>query len=147
MQDSNLKAKRLFDLPRKLLAAPGYVTSQKKLTHPDGLASWNWVHFSETPRHRLLKNNKGQTCRLECNSQITVHNASAMVQLLVEGCGVASPPLFLAADAIESGKLVELLPDWTVDPITVYAVWHANAPREGLVSKFIDALSGSLKSA
>ena len=65
-----------------------------------------------------------------------------MVELLIEGCGVASPPLFLAADAIASGKLVRLLPNWSVEPITVYAVWHANAPRQGLVAKFIDAISG-----
>ena len=146
MQDSNLKAKRLFDLPRKLVAAPAYVATQKKLTHPDDLANWNWVQFSETPRHRVLKNKKGQTCRLDCNSQVTVHNASAMVQLLIEGCGIASPPLFLAADAIESGKLVELLQNWSVDPITVYAVWHANAPRGGLVTKFIDTISDGVKS-
>jgi len=147
MQDSNLKAKRLFDLPRKLVAAPKYLASQKKLTHPRGLANWNWVQFSETPRHRSLRNKNGQTCKLDCNSQITVHNASAMVQLLMEGCGVASPPLFLAADGIASGKLVELLPNWTVDSITVYAVWHANAPRESLVTKFIENLIGSQKSA
>ena len=147
MQDSNLKAKRLFDLPRKLVAAPKYVARQKKLTHPDGLSNWNWVQFSETPRHRSLKNKNGQTCRLECNSQITVHNANAMVQLLIEGCGVASPPLFLAAEAIEAEKLVALLPKWSVEPITVYAVWHANAPRESLVTKFIETITGSLKLA
>ncbi len=142
MQDSSLKAKRLFDLPRKLLAAPEYVESRKRLTHPRDLVSWDWVQFSETPRYRVFRNKKGQTYKLDCQSQITVDNAGAMVRFLIEGCGVATPPLFLAANELESGKLVELLSNWSVDPITVYAVWHANAPREGLVTKFIESMIG-----
>ena len=145
MPDSSLKAKRLFDLPRKLVAAPEYVESRKRPTHPRDLISWDWVQFSETPRHRAFRNKKGQTYKLECQSQVTVDNAGAMVQFLIEGCGVATPPLFLAANAVESGTLVELISNWSVDPITVYAGWHANAPREGLVMKFIESVIGGSK--
>ena len=141
MRDSNLKAKRLFDLPRKLVASPAYVETRSKPEHPCDLTDWDWVQFSETPGHRSLTNEEGQSYKLECQSQITVDNAAAVVQFLIEGCGLASPPGFLISPAIESGRLVELLPDWSLQPITVYAVWHPNAPREGLLNKLIAALS------
>ena len=34
-----------------------------------------------------------------------------------------------------------MVPDWTLDPVTVYAEWPSNAPKQGLIKLLVDALA------
>ena len=44
-------------------------------------------------------------------------------------------------DYLKSGKLINVLPDWEVEPLNVYAIWHANAQKLNLISRFRKYLS------
>jgi len=37
-------------------------------------------------------------------------------------------------------ELSVVLPNWSVEPVGVYAVWPSNAPKDGLVKRFIEFL-------
>jgi DNA-binding transcriptional LysR family regulator len=46
----------------------------------------------------------------------------AMAQLSIGGLGLSTPPAFLVDKEIAAGRLMEILPEWTVDPIDLFAV-------------------------
>lgn len=51
----------------------------------------------------------------------------------VSAC-LAVVPAFLAEEGINSGAVQNLLPEWKLDPISVFATWPSNAPKNGLIN-------------
>jgi DNA-binding transcriptional LysR family regulator len=63
-----------------------------------------------------------------------------MCNFVMEGLGLATPTTYLIDDNLKTGKMVEVLPDWRIEPIDVHAVWPANSPKTGLTNRFVDFL-------
>ena len=55
--------------------------------------------------------------------------------------GATVLPSFLAERGIAEGKLTPLLPDWTLKPLGIYAVWPDKSRRESLTLLFIRYLA------
>ena len=53
------------------------------------------------------------------------------------GAGLALIPEFLSEPGVTTGTLRYVLPDWTTSPVDVIAVWPSNAPKDGLVKRFV----------
>ncbi|MCG8429502.1 MAG: LysR substrate-binding domain-containing protein, partial [Chromatiales bacterium] len=70
-------------------------------------------------------------------------SVEAMTQFCLLGSGLATPPLFLIEEALDRGELVEVLPEWRVDPIPVFAVWPANASSNNNVRHLLDHLGSA----
>jgi len=127
LTDSNLKSKRVGDIHRKLVCANDYLKEKRKPLHPSDLMKWNWIKLAMLPSHRTLINSAGERCEISFASNISVNSVEAMAQLCIHGVGIATPPDFLVENEINSNVLIELLPDWQVEPIPLYAVWPNNA--------------------
>ena len=141
MKDSTLKARKIFSFKRKLVASPQLLSSRSKPNKPSDLENWDWIQFSVTPNYRILVNRKtGKRQKVKFNSRITVDNGDAMCNFVIAGLGLSTPTDYLIDDRLESGQLVEVLPQWYIEPIDVHAVWPANSPRTGLTSLFVDFL-------
>ena len=140
MEDSSLMARKLFNVHRKLIAAPAYINAQtKQPTSPSDLSDWDWLLFAPVKRQKLRFNKAGkQKFVAKPNSRITVNDAYALSQLARTGAGLAIVPEFIAEQHVTSGALQYVLPDWTLDPFDVFAVWPSNAPKHGLVKHFIN---------
>ena len=74
------------------------------------------------------------------NSRISANSAQAISQLACAGVGLAVVPEFVARPLAEAGDLEYVLPDWTTDPINVFAVWPSNAPRDGMIKHLVNFL-------
>jgi len=145
LKDSSLKSKRILNLKRKLVASPAYCASRQSPGTPADLKDWEWIRLKMLPGSRTLTNPDGKSVQVNYESRIVVDNVEAMCQFAIDGLGLATPPSFLVEDAIVAGKLVEVLPEWNIEPLTVYAVWPSNAPREGLTARFVNFLMDSVQ--
>jgi DNA-binding transcriptional LysR family regulator len=96
-------------------------------------ASRNFIHVS------------GKTLHVDYDHRISVNNVDGMCQLVKSGLGLATLPYFLAEEEINAGRLIELLPDWQVEPLEVFAVWPPNAPRESLTRRLLDHFSQNVR--
>ncbi len=143
MEDSALMSKKLFNVRRRLVAAPAYLNAQpQKPTSPDDLSRWNWLLFAPVKRQKLLFNKaEQQKIIAQPTSHITVNDAYALAQLVRAGAGLAVVPEFVAEPHISSGTLQYVLPDWALASFDVFAVWPSNAPKYGLVKHFINFLA------
>ena len=145
IDNSSLKAKRLFSIDRKLVASPLYLATKSDPKSPQELNMWEWIWLSVTPDHRVFFNEQTKKkARVTINKRVTVNDGYAMCKFAVEGLGLLTSPLYLVEKYLAKGQLVEVLPDWQVEAIDVYAIWPANTPKNGLTQRFVDYLSEAM---
>ncbi len=145
LDDSALKARKIMEVPRVLVASSSMVRSNGMPMTPDDLAGWDLVVFSQYRSTQSLHQSGRPPVRLEGIKRIIASSAIGVYRLMLEGAGAATTLAFLVADDIARGDLVELLPDWKPKPAGLYAVWPPNVPRTGLTMRFIDHLERHMR--
>lgn len=140
LRDSQLKARKLYEEERVLLASSSYVQSRSSVAHPKDLVDWDWLELSPVALQSSFTNADGKTVSLKLTSSLAANNAAALYQLCKAGAGLAILPVFMAEADLEAGEMQSVLPEWKLKPIGVFALRPHNSPREGLASQFIDAL-------
>jgi DNA-binding transcriptional LysR family regulator len=141
MSDSNLKSKRIGEINRKLVCSYDYWKDSIPPTSPDNLTTWKWIKLDMLPNHRTLINSAGVKCEINFESNISVNSVEAMTQLCINGAGIATPPDYLIEKEIENNTLIELLPNWQVEPIPLYAVWPNNVFNNSGAKRLLDFLA------
>jgi len=141
MQDSSLKSQKLFEFNRRLVASPTYYKSKPKPKSPNDLIEWDWVILAPVQGKKIefIKVRKREEVK-KIKSRISVNSAHALSQLARAGAGLAIVPEYISEPHVATSGLVNVLPDWSVDPINVYAVWPSNAPKNGLIKQFVKFL-------
>lgn len=140
LKSSTLKAKRLFQMKRKLIVAPSYIEKRSRPRQPQDLEDWDWIGLKMRPDHKTLVNRVGKTFQIHFQPRIVVDSVDAVCQLAIAGLGLATPPAFLVEEDLRQGSLVEPLPAWGIESLGVYAVWPPNASKESLTFKLINFL-------
>lgn len=97
------------------------------------------------PDRTELTSTKGETVGVTGRSMIKVNAASALYEFAVRDLGVTAVPEHLALSGIGRGELVELLPDWHLRPLGLYAVWPNQVQRESLTTLFVRFLAGEAR--
>ena len=141
MKDSSLKAQRLFEFDRRVVASPTYLESRKTPKSPDDLSDWDWIELAPVQGKKIVfrKGRKRQTVK-KVNSRIRANSAQAIAQLACAAVGLAVVPEFVARPLVKTGDLEYVLPGWITDPINVYAVWPSNAPGNGMIKHLVNFL-------
>ena len=142
MKDSSLMARKLFDMHRRLVAAPAYLKKRpNKPISPKDLDGWDWLVLSPVWRQKLAFYKAGKEELIpQQEHRISANNVYALSQLARAGAGLAIIPEFTAEKETAAGTLQYVLPEWSVASMGVFAVWPSNAPKHGLVKHFINFL-------
>ncbi|QIY78245.1 LysR family transcriptional regulator [Chromobacterium violaceum] len=141
LQDSALKSRRLFDMPRLLVAAPSLLDARGEPASPAELADWPWLGIRMRAKRKTLIDTAGRRHDFAIQPRITANSVDAACQLAIAGCGLATPPAFLVENELAAGQLRVVLPDCQVEALGVYAVWPANAARESLTLRLVRFLA------
>lgn len=140
MEDSSLKSRRLGQIDRKLVCSSEYWLAQDEPTEPEHLASWHWISLAMLPKYRTLISTDNRRVDVNYRSHITVDSIEAATQFCRYGLGLSSPPDYLVHDEIQSGRLVEVLPNWDVEPMPLYAVWPINVSESSNTRRLLNYL-------
>lgn len=144
-QDSRT-SRVLFEVERRLMGAASYVASRPVANSPTDVADWDWLSLSPVHNRGLsFEQSDKRRVKIKPNTKVTSNDAQSLYSLTKAGVGIAALPRFLATTEIADGSTVCVLPDWKLDPLKIYAEWPSNAPREGLIKRFVDHLSDELK--
>lgn len=144
LQDSALKARKLGDVSRLLVAATSYVNTRPIPKTPEDLRGWRWLEFAPVRRKPEYLKSGDQIIHVRGAANISVNDAHAMHRLSRAGAGLAILPKFLVAEDLATGAMTRLLPDWSAEPVGVFAVWPPNAPKAGLTARFVEAVSAGV---
>ena len=140
LKDSSLKAKKVASEDRLLLAAPSYLKGRRQPKSPKDLENFQLVQLNGGMRQFVFKSRSGRKQSVHASPHILVDDAIALYRLVRAGAGIGILPRFVAADDLASGQISQILPNWYVEPLGIYAVWPPNTPRGGLTSRFVGFL-------
>jgi DNA-binding transcriptional LysR family regulator len=140
LKDSNWKSRKLFDIPRKLVASPGYAALRPTPSSPQDVAIWDWIRLESRPPRNAFTGPRGEEVEIAFTARCVADSSQAMLQLALRGLGLAVVPAEIADPALREGRAVEVLPPWRPITPTAFAVWPANAPRSSLAVRLVSFL-------
>lgn len=123
LKDSNMMAKKLGAPRRLLVASPAYLeragtpripsdlSKHQTVLGPSGLGKTGWV---------FTKGGKTVSVRVDGRLLVTVNEGATAAALA--GMGIVTTAFWGCRAELESGALVQLLPDWEIGRIDVNAV-------------------------
>ena len=146
LPDSSLKARHLFLLPRKVVAGKEFLNAHDPIKHPRDLEKMKWIGLSMRANSRIFRHKNGKKVEIKYSPQIQVDNVEASYQLAKQQLGLVAPPVYLIEDNVKNGSVEIVLPDWTLDPLKVYAVWPPNVSTNSVAYELINHIYDSFSS-
>lgn len=141
LRDSSLKARKLMDIERVVCASPDYLSRCGTPESPEDLSGHRCLTYSlsATPRSWVLERD-GESVRIAVDGGFRANNSLAVREAAIEGLGVALLPKIYVVDALESGRLVRVLPDWRGEVHALYGVYPQHREASLKVRSLLDFL-------
>ncbi|KIC17520.1 LysR family transcriptional regulator [Leisingera sp. ANG-Vp] len=141
LEDSAFLSRKLFEVQRRIVAAPEYLKKRTEPQSPEDLAGWDWIRLAPAQSIRQKFTGPGGTVQsVRMQARTTVNDAFGMYSLARQGAGIGIVPWFLAEEDVQAGRMAHVLPDWKAEKLGVFAVWHPNTAKQGLTRLFLDRL-------
>ena len=146
LPDSSLRARRLRDVRRYLVAAPSYLKRNGRPSHPRDLIRHACLCYAYLPTPDLWRfiNDVGEEVQIRPDGPLRANNADALAPALLAGLGLAVQPDFVVGDAVACGCLEVVMPEWSAPPIALHLVMPPGGPRPARVEALAEFLAQSL---
>lgn len=142
LSDSSLVARHLAEWNNVVCAAPAYLRRMQAIDHPQQLQGMDWLSLN-TVAHQSYLTFSGpgvESCKLRLEARVAANSMIALRQFTLDGLGVSAQPEPEVREALEEGRLVRLLPEWSLPPFGIYAVTPRRDAQPAKVKVAIDAL-------
>ncbi|WP_424971960.1 LysR family transcriptional regulator [Dinoroseobacter sp. S76] len=142
LEDSTLRARKLTETSKRLVAAPGYLETFGTPEKIDDLSDHKLLHYSNQASGNLWKITapSGERRQIRTAGWLTVNDGQSLLNAAASGLGIAYLPTFLYRKALEAGEVVEVLPDLPYEDLGIYAVYPPGRFTQPKVRAFIDFL-------
>lgn len=146
LPDSNLVARKLIESPRLIAASPAYLEKAGIPKTPADLSNHNVVVGpSSTSAIGWTFKKGGKTTSVRVDSKLTVTVNEGATAAAIAGLGIMSASMVGCRADIESGALVQLLPEWEIGTVEVHAVLTAGRNAKASSRAFVDYLVESMQ--
>ena len=146
LEDSALKARRLFPVRLPLIGAPALFDRLGRPEHPRDLIRYPafvYTHVRNPGRWHFRHAQQGELT-VEVKGPIRSNNGDVLLDALVAGTGIAPLPDFLAWQCLADGRLEEVLTNWSAGPVSaLHVVTPPTAMRPARVKALIDFLAAA----
>ena len=146
LEDSALKARRLFPVRLPVVAAPSLIERLGRPEHPRDLVRFpvfSYTHVRNPGRWHCRHPVEGDYV-VEVKGPVRANNGDVLIDALVAGMGIARAPDFLVWRELADGRLVEILPNWsTGQDAALHLVTPPTALRPARVKALIDFLAAA----
>ncbi|MEK6218664.1 MULTISPECIES: LysR family transcriptional regulator [Psychrobacter] len=142
LKDSNLHARLLGKSKLRLVASPEYLHQHNEVTHIDNL------NVDDLSTHKLIGFNYASKLNswplrtpVKLNFHMTASSGETLRQLCLNHQGIALLSHFMIGEDLESGRLVEVLPEAIVRPNNreaIQAVYYKNSAVSSRILAFLD---------
>ncbi len=141
LPDSSFVARKLESARRLFIAAPSYLARRGAPARLADLAGHDLIGGpTDTGEETWIARRDGQIERLPVSPRVHSRSAAGVVACAVAGLGVASGSIWMCAEALASGKVVEILPNYVLDPVPAYVVFPAGRRPSQKARAFSDYL-------
>ena len=138
---SNLVARRLAAVQWRVVAAPDYLAHHGTPQQPRDLLQHNCLVYDKPKGSdwRFAGPEGESTVKVAGNLRANV--AEGLLDAVLGGLGIAALPSFALGDALRSGHLVRLLPDYQLTESTLYAVFLPDRRLPERIRSFVQFLA------
>lgn len=110
--------RKICQVPRVLVAAADYVAANGAPKMPEDLGAFACLSYAADAREEIWELTKGSVQRNHrVEGTFSANNGDLLARLVLNGEGIASLPRFIVARDLEAGRLVQVLPDWSLPEI------------------------------
>ncbi|MEH6443680.1 MAG: LysR family transcriptional regulator [Oceanospirillaceae bacterium] len=139
LDDSQLIAKRLGSAQRKLYASPDYIINNSSPKNIDDLCQHNILMMSMHNYENKLELTSGKNKKIiHISPRLLVNDFSIVKQALIDGEGIAVLPEYMCLEELSSNKLINILPDWGMPSVDLYALYPQHRVKIPKVKVFLD---------
>ncbi|WP_028745914.1 LysR family transcriptional regulator [Rhizobium mesoamericanum] len=148
MDDSSLKARKLLESRRVIVAAPAYLAAKGIPTFPQDLAHHNCLSFNfRRALNEWPFRNPGSpdVYRLPVAGDTTVNSGMIMRRLCLAGSGLGRVGQFHVQPDIDSGRLIPVLEEYNPEDMEqIHAVFAGHEHLAARIRAFMDFLKEHL---
>ncbi|MDR6956630.1 DNA-binding transcriptional LysR family regulator [Pseudomonas brassicacearum] len=140
LADSSLVARLLSVSPLVLVAAPAYVFKAGLARHVVDLNEHRLLTYASATQWSLV-NEEGESITLDCHSAFHTDTITALHACALAGGGIAAFTLATVQDDLLTGRLVRILPDYTLGTRHYYALFPNARNLPAKVRAFVDYMA------
>ncbi|MFL6659627.1 MAG: LysR family transcriptional regulator [Massilia sp.] len=140
LRDSTQRAIKLGEFSQLVVASPAYLKRHGTPKRPEHLAQHAWVALSLLPAPLTWKfsHAEGKEVTVHMNSRMQVDSPNTLLALVEHGAGMTALETLTTREALAQGRLVKVLPKWTLPNGGVYAVLPPGKHVPPKVRAFVD---------
>lgn len=143
--ESNVVARRIGECRSIVCAAPEYLQTRGKPTDVQSLVHHNCLSFAYFGRSAWVFDGPNGPESVPISGNISANISEVLLAATLRGHGISLQPSGTVKPLIESGQLIELLPEWKPKTLGVYVVYANRKQVTPLQRKFIDFLAEEMK--
>jgi DNA-binding transcriptional LysR family regulator len=136
--DSQLQAVSIATIPRHLCASPDYLQAHGWPRTAEDLDGHEWVLYGRPAPVTLSR--EGIEHRITPSGTLRTDSAGARLQFAIAGQGLVVLPQYDAHAPVQSGQLVELLPNYALPSLELFAVFPQGATSTRATRLLLDML-------
>ena len=143
LEDSSLRARKLTETSRRLIAAPSYLQRFGRPMRIDDLNEHKLLHYTNCAQGNVWRITapSGEKRQVRSPGWLTVNDGRSLLNAAVAGLGIAYLPRFLFRDTIAQGLVEEAIPDLPEDIQGIHAVYPPGRFTQPKVRAFINFLA------
>jgi DNA-binding transcriptional LysR family regulator len=142
LADSSLQARRIGSFKQFLVAAPDLARSLSP-AEPEDLSDLPFIANAALKEPLVWRFARGEHDRrmVRMKLGLTINATPAVLEATLAGAGMSILPDFALSDHIAAGRLVPVLPGWTLPSGSIHAVYPAARFRPPKVTRFVEMLA------
>ncbi|MCB1359835.1 MAG: LysR family transcriptional regulator [Rhodobacter sp.] len=141
-QDSTLKMRKIADCPRLLCATPDYLARHGTPRTPQDLLDSGQncllLRFPRSPEYFWVLDTPDGPQKLEVAGRFDADTHDVLLDWALDGRGIAMKPRFEVARHLETGTLVEILPDTPPQPAVFGCLYPHRKLQDPKIQRFLD---------
>jgi DNA-binding transcriptional LysR family regulator len=137
----SLVARKLIETRVLTVASPSYIKANGRPRHPKDIEQRDCIDFYDAANARPYEwemRRKGEILPLRVKARLLVSDSGTLIGACEAGAGVAQILEIGCEQILRSGRLVELLPEWSDERFPLYAIYPSRFHRAAKVQTFIE---------
>ena len=146
LPDSTMVARRIADTPRIIVASPSYLEKAGIPNEPEDLANHSVIQGpagAAPAAWKFERDGTSTTARVESRLTVTVNEGATAAA--IAGLGIVSTAVLGCRKELDTGELIQLLPDWSMGSIETNAVLPGGRQAKSSARAFADYLVASFR--
>ena len=144
LPDSSLRARRLRSVASHIVAAPAYLERYGTPRHPGELGDHRLLGYTNVTGPWRFRGPGGAEVAVRASGPLAANSGDSLMPALIGGLGIARLPDFILGDALNDGRLTEILPEWRPAPVGLHLLTPPSPLRPARVEALIAFLSERL---